>query len=351
MLQQTGRCPAKRSFMDKSFIKKLPKVELHLHLEGSIPIKVLWELINKYGKQDEVENYKEFERKFIYKGFKEFLKTWIWMVQFINEYEDFTFITEGVLESLKSQHFQYAELFFAPARMLEKNLEPSGITEAVYKGVQKYKDEITCRLIPDISRDFGSKQALYILDSVAEVKDLGVTGIGMGGTETKMPASEYRKVFEKARKHGLMTTSHAGETTGPEGIWDVINELDPDRIGHGTSAWQDKKLMDHLVSGRPHIELCPMSNVKTGVIENLNKHPIQRYLVAGLNISVNTDDPTFFNYTLGDELIAVAEAFDLGPEEIYILQSNAIRSAFCDNETKSKLMSRLNQYLNSQQNG
>ncbi len=332
--------------MKKDFIKNMPKVELHLHLEGSIPLDVLWTLIHKYSREDEIPNYQAFKEKFVYKGFPEFLETWKWMIQFINEYEDFTLIAEGVMKSMIQQHFQYAEIFFAPARMLEKGLDPAGIAEAIYKGLTRNKNSVKFNLIPDLSRDFGSRQAERILDSVAGANQYGVVAVGMGGTESKYPASEYAKVFEKARKYGLFTTAHAGENTGPDKIWDVIQNLKVDRIGHGTSAYKDKKLLKYLAKTQLHLECCPISNVKTGVIPSLQKHPIQIYMIEGLNVSVNTDDPTFFNYNLGEELDAVAEAFNMGPEEIYILQSNAIRSSFCDDSVKVELMKNLDNYFN-----
>lgn len=329
----------------KTFIEKMPKTEIHLHLEGAVPVDTLWELMKKYKKEKEIEEFKNFKNNFKYIGFKEFLDKWVWVTQFLKEYEDFTFLTESVLKELIGLNYRYVELFFSPARLIEKKLEPARITEAIYTGIKKYSNDIDVSLIPDLSRDFGEKQAMFILENINEVQDMNIKGIGLGGTETLFSSNTYINVFEKARKFGLFTTAHAGENAGPDAIWQVIKVLKIDRIGHCTTAIQDNKLVEFLKENQIPIELCPISNYKTGVVKSFKDHPVKKYFDKGLNITINTDDPAFFNNNLNREFQMLHDTFAFGKKEFKKLSKNAINSAWCDSNVKEKLNKEIDEYF------
>jgi adenosine deaminase len=289
-----------------TWFERLPKVELHLHLEGAIPLDALWELVQKYGGDARVSSRETLKQQFEYRDFPHFIETWIWKNQFLREYEDFTFIAEAVARDLAAQNIRYAEVFFSPPDFARKGLKSQRITEAIRKGLDKAK-EIEIALVADLVRDFGPEKAEVTLAEINEVKQLGVIGVGIGGSEQDFPPEAFESVFERARQLGFHTSAHAGEAAGAESIWGAICSLKADRIGHGTRAEEDESLLDFLAEHKIPIELCPISNVRTGVVGSYETHPVRRYFERGLVISINTDDPKMFGNSLAEEYLLLTE--------------------------------------------
>ena len=255
--------------------ERLPKVELHLHLEGAIPYDALWELVKKYGGTELVPSQEALISRFQYRDFPHFIETWIWKNQFLREYEDFAFIAEAVARDLAHQNIRYAEVFFSPPDFVRQGLQIERITEAVRKGLDK-APAIEVALVADLVRDFGAERAAMSLDAINEVKALGVVGVGIGGSEHDFPPELFETAFARARQLGFHTSAHAGEAAGPESIWGAIRALHVERIGHGTRAEEDARLLEYLVQHRIPIEMCPLSNVRTGVVASYNEHPVRR---------------------------------------------------------------------------
>ena len=256
----------------KNWYERVPKVELHLHLEGAIPYEVLWELVRKYGGDPQVPDQAALLRKFEYKDFPHFIETWIWMIQFLREYEDFTLIAEAVARDLASQNIRYAEVFYSPPDFVKRGLQLQRLTEAIRAGLRRVP-EIEITLIADVVRDAGPDNAAITLAQVDEVRNLGVIGIGLGGSEQRFPPEPFEKVYAQARQQGLHTTAHAGEAAGPESLWGAIRTLQVERIGHGVRAIEDEKLLDYLAKTQLPLELCPLSNVRTGVVKSTRRTP------------------------------------------------------------------------------
>jgi adenosine deaminase len=316
----------------------LPKVEIHLHLEGSIPLDALWEVMQKYGGDPGVRSRTELEARFRYRDFPHFIETWLWKNGFLREYEDFTFIASKVAEDLSRQEIRYVEAFYSPPDFARHGLEVQAITEAIRKGLDAYAGSIETWLIADIVRDSGPQAGMRTVDQVAEVKDLGVIGIGMGGSEQAYPPEPFAAVYERARSHGFRTTVHAGEAAGADSVWGALRELRVDRIGHGTRAVEDPSLVALLAELQVPVELCPISNLKTGVVDSLAAHPIRRFMEAGVLVSVNTDDPKMFGTSLAAEYAALAEELAFQPDEIRRLMESAIRSTWADPATRRRLL-------------
>ncbi len=326
----------------KRWIGGLPKVELHLHLEGAIPLPALWKLVQKYGGDADVTDPGALAEKFRYRDFPHFIETWQWKNGFLREYEDFTWIAQAVAIDLAEQNIRYAEVFYSPSDFAQHGLEPGRLTESIRVGLDTQKERIEMQLIADLVRDFGPEKGMRTLQEVAEVRDLGVIGIGIGGSEQSHPPEPYREVYEKARQMGFRTTAHAGEAAGPESVWGAIRVLEVDRIGHGTRAVEDPVLVGTLNQKQIPIEMCPLSNVRTGVIPGLGEHPIRRFFEEGLLVSVNTDDPKMFDTDLETEYTELVAVLDFERAEIIQLLANAVRSAWCDESKKDELLSELN---------
>ena len=329
--------------MNKSWYEQMPKVELHLHLEGAIPHEALWELARKYGGDPAVPDIDSLVRRFEYRDFPHFIETWIWKNSFIREHDDFTLIAEAVARDLASQNIRYVEAFFSPRDFARHGLGTAGITQAIRRGLDRVP-EIEVRLVADLIRDFGPENAARTLAELAEVKQYGVIGIGIGGSEQSFPPEPFEGVYNDARRLGFRTSAHAGEVAGAESIWGALRVLEVDRIGHGTRAYEDPALLDYLAEHRVPIEMCPISNVKTRVVPSIEQHPIRRYFDHGLLVTVNTDDPKMFGNSLAEEYAALVEHLGFSQDEIKTLIMNAIEASWMGEEKKRGMGEEFNKY-------
>lgn len=316
--------------------KDLPKIELHVHLEGAIPHEALFSLIQKYGGDPSIPNREALEKRFEYKSFPEFIEAWSWKNQFLREYEDFTYITELTARDMAAQNIRYVELFFSPSLFIRHGLNVQEIAYSIRKGLLRVPD-IEVVLIADLVRDNGPESEMNTLTALKEVKDCGVIGIGIGGSEQKFPPRPFESLFEEARRIGFRTTAHAGEAANPESIWDAIKYLQVDRIGHGTRAYQDPQLLGYILENKIPLELCPMSNVRTGAVKNIEKHPIRKYYDHGLILSVNTDDPKMFNTSLADEYRLLVQKYGFSRQEICTIILLGIESSWLPEDQKKTM--------------
>jgi adenosine deaminase len=319
-----------------SWFEKLPKVELHVHLEGAIPHSALWELIRKYGGDPAVPDLDSLRRRFEYRDFSQFINMWSWKNQFLREYEDFTLIAEVTARDLAAQNIRYAEMFFSPSLFLRHGLEVQRLAEAVRTGLDRARG-ITVALIADLVRDYGPKAEGRTLTELKEVRDQGVIGIGIGGSEDRFPPEPFAPVYREARRLGFRANAHAGEAAGAESIWSAIKLLLVERIGHGTRANEDPSLVACLAEKQIPLEMCPMSNVRTGVVNQLSNHPIRKYFEQGLAVTVNTDDPTMFNTSLAKEYQSLVQECGFSRREICGLVLAAIESSWASPDRKQSL--------------
>jgi adenosine deaminase len=321
---------------DALWYSSIPKVELHIHLEGAIPHDALWHLMQKYGGDPGIPDREALRRKFVFKNFTHFIETWIWKNSFIRSYEDIEYIAEMVACDMASQNIQYAEMYVSPPDFHRHGLETQRIIEATRRGFDNV-DGIVIGLVPDLVRDFGPQKAMITLQEIEEVRDLGVLGIGLGGSERDYPPDLYTEVYRKAHELGFFTSVHAGETAGAGSIWSAIRNLNPDRIGHGTNAKQDDVLLDYLAKHQTPLEMCPISNVKTGVVPSIERHPVYDYYQRGLMVSVNTDDPKMFGNTLAAEYEGLVNCLGFSRNDINKLIVMAIQSSWMPESEKNRM--------------
>jgi adenosine deaminase len=315
----------------------VPKIELHLHLEGAIPHEALWSLIQKYGGDSSVPDYRALEQRFVYRDFPHFIQTWIWQAQFLREYEDFTFIAEAAACGLVRQHIRYVEAFCSPSDFRRHGLQVPRIVEAIRKGLARVPG-IQIALVPDLVRDSGPAQAARTLAQLNEVKDCGIIGITIGGSEQSYPPEPFEAVYEEARRMGLHSSAHAGEAAGAPSVWGAVRALHVDRIGHGTRAAEDESLLYYLAEQRIPVELCPLSNVATGVVPSIGDHPARRYFELGMLLSINTDDPQMFGNSLAGEYRSLEACLDFTHDEIRALILQGVESSWLSSGRKQQLV-------------
>lgn len=324
---------------DLAWFRQLPKVELHLHLEGAIPHAALWQLLQKYGGDPTVRTKEDLAQKFVYRDFPHFIRVWMWMIGLLRQYEDFEFIATEVARDLARQNIRYVEAFYSAADFLPAGLEPQRLTEAIRNGLKRVPD-VEVALIADLVRDYGPERGARMLAKIKEVRDLGVIGIGIGGSEHRFPPEAFAQVYRQAKELGFKTTAHAGEAAGPESIWGAIRTLEVSRIGHGTRAIEDPRLVDYLAEKKIPLELCVISNVKTGVIAEAARHPARTYFERGILLSINTDDPQMFGNSLAKEYLTLHRQLGFSRTDILRLIEQGIDSSWLSGERKGELLAR-----------
>ena len=320
-----------------AWLAALPKAELHLHLEGAIPLPALFELIRAAGDDPSVPTPEALRERLTYPDFPAFIEAWIWKNGFLRSYDDFAFIAEAVAKDLARQNIRYAELFFSPARFANRGLTTARLAEAIRSGFDRAPGA-TLYLIADLVRDLGPENAAVTLAEVVEVAgEAGILGIGIGGSEHLYPPEPFAPVYEAARKAGLRTSAHAGEAAGAASVRGAVEALRVDRVGHALRAEEDEAVVDLLAETGVVLELCPLSNLATGVIGRIEDHPVRRYWERGLNITVNTDDPGMFHNSLAGEYALLMDVFGFSREEILSLAAAALEGAWCAPEEKARL--------------
>lgn len=329
-----------KSVVRREWLESLPKVELHLHLEGAIPHAALWQLIQKYGGDPAVPTLESLRAAFRYRDFPDFIDRWIWKQGFLREFDDLALIGAAVAEDLARQRIFYSEVFYSPSDLPASTLSVQDVSLALRAGLESVP-EVEVALIADLVRDQGPERGGRTLDAVIEVASAaGIVGIGLGGSEQRFPPEPYAAVYERARSFGLRTTAHAGEVAGPASVWGAIRTLKVDRIDHGTRAVDDPELMAFLVERRIPVTSCPGSNMATGAAASLEAHPIRRFVDAGMLVSVNTDDPAMFGLSLAGEYEALQRRLGFTDDEIRGLSLNAIESCWLPEGRKADLRSR-----------
>jgi aminodeoxyfutalosine deaminase len=306
------------------FLLELPKAELHLHLEGSVEPETLREL-------DPATPLEEFRALYQYADFDSFLRAFGVVGKRLRGPDDYALITRRLLESLARQNVRYAEIIVAAGVVLWKEQDFAPIFDAICAAAAE--SPVRVRWILDAVRQFGPEHAMQVAELAAERIDRGVIAFGIGGSEERGPAKWFGEVFRFARGAGLRLTAHAGESMGPESIWDAL-ELGAERIGHGIAAARDEALMRHLRERDIPLEVCISSNLVTGVVARIEDHPVRRLYDAGVPIVLNSDDPAMFRCSLTGEYALAATHFGFTREELEGLAENGFRYAF-DGEARS----------------
>ena len=325
-----------------SIIASLPKTEIHLHLEGLASVDTIWKLKEKHNLTfDGISSKEDLYERFKVDTLNDFIDLFINVVQnAFQKEEDILLLIEDARNYLKRNNIVYAEIFFAPSKFVRNGFSFPKIVELLDEGAQKLEreDNLNIKYIMDVSRTFGPENAMKNLDLTLKHKKDSVIGIGLGGAENKGPAQDYKEVFEKAHSAGLHTVAHAGEDMGPESIWHAIDDLHTERIGHGISAIQDESLQSKLVETQIPLEICPKSNIITGrYVKSYQDHPIRAFFDKGINVTLNTDDPTIFGAELNDEYMNLLTEKVFSFKEVVQLLKNTVYATFLSDQEKDEI--------------
>lgn len=343
--------------MNDEFIRTLPKAELHLHLEGSVDPQTLSELSrrhptplttwnNRYTNiEDSGRVFSEDEARALYryKDFTGFLLAFKAVTERMRTADDYELVTYRMMQKLHAQGVVHAEVYISVGVVHWRGQEFAPLFEGAERGRERGERDFGMSLywIFDAVRHFGIEEARSVLSEAVRFHNSSVVGIGIGGDERRAGPAQFREVYEDASNHGLRLTVHAGETTGPEGIWEALRELKPDRIGHGLHAIDDPELVRYLAERRIPVEVCITSNVKTGCCRSLEDHPVRRLFDAGVPIVLNTDDPDMFHTDVSTEYRIARDAFQFSESELRELAKNSFRASFLPEGRKRELLASL----------
>lgn len=322
-----------------SLLSKIPKTELHVHIEAVITIESVRRLYEKrFGKKITSE---EENQLFDYNDLPGFIGAFLKVQDLFTDVSDFDLVFDDFGNYLKENNIVYCEAFFAPSAFVKKGFSYKEMIANFSKNIEKIQTEknITIKMLIDVSRTFGEKNAEENYNLFKENPSKYLIGIGLGGNEVKGPCKLFSNVFEKAHKDGFHAVAHAGEDVGPESIWDAIKDLHAERIGHGVTAIQDANLISYLKEKQIPLEICPTSNVFTKKItKSIETHPLRKFFTEGLLVTINTDDPVFFKTTLLNEYWEIYSKLNFTLPEIKMLIENGFKAAFLSDSEKEKYL-------------
>ena len=308
-----------------------PKIELHVHLEGTVRAPTLKEIArrNDYALPDDLESLYRF------RDFRHFIDVWILTTNALQTEEDFRQIVVDYAAEAASHGCVYIEGIFSPAERARRGVSYESQFEGVCAGAQEAREVhgVEVRLTPDIPRGFSLEEAMETVEWSARYRDRGVVAVGLGGLEAEFPPEPYGPVFTRARAKGLGSVPHAGEVAGAESVRGALDALGADRLRHGIRAEEDSGLVREIADRGIVLDVCPLSNLRTGAVRSLEEHPLPRLVAAGVRCSISTDDPAMFDTDLTRDYEA-ATSFGLDPRSFY---EAGVAGALCDEPTRERL--------------
>lgn len=328
--------------MDEALIRRIPKAELHIHLEGSFEPELMFALAERNRVSLPYASVEEVRRAYRFTDLQSFLDIYYAAARALRTEQDFYDLTWAYLERAHAQAVRHVEPFFDPqthtGRGIAFETVLGGITRALADGERRLG--ISWRLVMCFLRDLPAESAMRTLEQALPWRDR-IAGVGLDSAEVGHPPADFAAVFDRARREGLRAVAHAGEEGPPDYIRQALDALGVSRIDHGVRCLEDAGLVDRLVAERVPLTVCPLSNVKLRVVKTLGDHPVKRMLDRGLRVTLNSDDPAYFGGYILDNYLAVAQTFALSPAEIATIARNAIEATFLDEAGRRRLLAEL----------
>ena len=325
------------------FIKKTPKTELHLHIEGSLEPELMFKLSKRNKIEIPFNNIEEIKSAYSFTNLDSFLKIYYEGSNVLINEEDFFDLTWEYILKCKEDNIVHTEIFFDPQSHLPRGVSFETVINGIDKALKKAEKDfgISSKIIMCFLRHLDEESCFDVLKQACNHKDK-IIGVGLDSSEKGNPPSKFKRLFEQAIKEGFLTVAHAGEEGPPEYIWDSLNLLKIKRIDHGVQCLNDKKLVEKLVKDQTPLTVCPLSNVKLCVFDKLENHNLKKLLNIGLRVVVNSDDPAYFGGYLNKNLIDTSKALNLGFEDIKKLIENSFKSSFLNEESKKDWLKKIN---------
>jgi adenine deaminase len=311
-----------------TFIAGLPKAELHLHIEGSLEPEMMFALAQRNGVELAFDSIEAIRAAYEFSNLQDFLDIYYQGMAVLLTEQDFFDLTAAYLNRAAADAVRHVEIFFDPQGHTARGVPLANVVGGIARALaEAEKGGITSRLIMCFLRHLSEADAQATLDEALPYLSL-IQGVGLDSSEVGHPPDKFARVFARARDLGLKIVAHAGEEGPPDYVWQALDVLKVDRIDHGNRALEDAGLVQRIVSDGLTLTVCPLSNLKLCVVDDLAQHPLRRMLLAGLKATVNSDDPAYFGGYVNANFIAVAAALNLGRDELITLARNSFTGSF-----------------------
>jgi adenine deaminase len=329
----------------EDFINKIPKAELHLHIEGTFEPELMFKIAHRNKIKIKHESVEKLKAAYNFNNLQEFLDIYYEGAGVLINEKDFYDMTWSYLEKAHSQNVLHCEISFDPQthtnRGIAFDVVIKGIRKALIDAQEKYG--LSSKLIMCFLRDLDAESAKRTLEAAEPFKDW-IAAVGLDSAEVGNPPSKFTGVFELARAKGFLTVAHAGEEGPAEYVKQALELLKVSRIDHGNNSMDDENIVMKLVEQKIPLTVCPLSNLKLKVVEDMKTHPLKKMMDKGLFVTVNSDDPAYFGGHVNENFSAVANALNLSEKDIYQLAKNSFEASFIDNEQKKVLINRLDSF-------
>lgn len=328
------------------FIEKLPKAELHLHIEGTFEPELMFEIAKRNQIEIPFASVKELKKAYQFNCLQDFLDIYYQGAQVLVYEQDFYDLTYAYLKKCAAQNVRHTEIMFDPQTHTERGVSFETVINGISLACQVAKEEleVSSILIMSYLRHLSEEKAFETLQQSIPFKDK-ITAIGLDSSEKGNPPSKFKNVFKASIKEGFIPLAHAGEEGDADYIWEALDILKVARIDHGNNALQDENLIREIIKRDIALTVCPLSNTALQVVDDLKNHPLKKMMELGLKITVNSDDPAYFGGQVNQNYIAIQKALQLSKKDIYELVKNSFQYSLLDNETKQKYLKELETYV------
>jgi adenosine deaminase len=326
-----------------SFIEKLPKVELHLHIEGSLEPEMLFSLAERNKVKLPFNSVAEVRKAYDFGNLQDFLDIYYQGMNVLQTEQDFYDLTWAYLEKSASQNVLHTEIFFDPQGHTERGIAFETVLNGIVRALDDGKKQlgISSCLIMSFLRHLSEEDAFTTLAMALPYKE-HIIGVGLDSSEAGHPPSKFAKVFARAKSEGFLAVAHAGEEGPPQYVYEALDLLKVDRLDHGNRSLEDGALVSRLAKEGIALTVCPLSNLKLCVVTDLTLHPLKKMLDLGLKATVNSDDPAYFGGYMNENYKAVAKALGLNKNDLLTLARNSVNASFLGAQEKAVIIQKIN---------
>jgi adenosine deaminase len=330
----------------RDFLDKIPKAELHLHIEGTLEPELMFEIGNRNGIDIPFDSVEDVREAYQFADLQSFLDIYYQGANVLREEQDFYDMTWAYLERVQGQNVRHVEIFFDPQTHTDRGIPfqtvIAGITKALGDAEERFG--MTSQLIMCFLRHLSAEAAMDTLEQSLPFKE-SIIAVGLDSSEVGHPPEKFKAVFDRALEEGFLTVAHAGEEGPSEYIWQALDLLKVRRIDHGVRCLEDPKLVNRLRDERIPLTVCPLSNVKLCVFDEMAQHNFKKLLDQDLCVTINSDDPAYFGGYMTENFVATQEGLQLTREEIYRVVRNSFEATFLDDVEKDRLIEELDEYV------
>lgn len=327
---------------------RLPKAELHCHIEGTFEPELIFEIGERNGIRLPYPSVDALREAYNFQNLQDFLNVYYQGMNVLRTERDYFDLTFAYLKKAKTQGVRHAEIFFDPQAHTDRGVAFETVIDGIWEALERGRSDlgVSSHLIMCFLRDLSAQSAMQTLETAMRFQSR-IIAVGLDSAEVGNPPSKFQAVYDRARAHGFLTVAHAGEEGPPEYVWEALDLLKVSRVDHGVRSMEDPQLVDRLRRQRVPLTVCPLSNLRLRVVPSLAQHPLRKMLQAGLVATCNSDDPPYFGGYVADNFVQIAQALSLTDEELITLARNSFEASFIDDATRHAYLAEIDAFVGS----